>query len=190
MGDRFIPDRKGEDVRMKWYKWMQFFLYILAAIAIFIFRHEFMGGVGYLVGGVVMVYSVEEFCVMLAQKKYAHLAGSVIQGTIALLLILTADDLARVCVIWGVWSIIREGRELTEAILHLKTKRLAILDVAESVVVLVLSVFLVMEPGEHHAYAHLILLGIELILEVTFPLMEKLVQRRLPFDKREDTEDR
>lgn len=170
---------------MKYFERIKAVLYLLAAVLIFIFPHQIMPGVGYLVGGVILAYSVDEIVEMLHEKKYAHLAGAVIQIVIAVLMFLTAKDVERICVIWGVWSIIRESRELTEALLHIKVRRMAVVDIAESVIVLVLSAFLVMEPGEHHAFVHLIVLGIELILEILFPLLEQLLQKRFPIRKEE-----
>lgn len=153
-------------------------LYITAGILIFFLYETMMPYVAFLVGGVVFAYALEELCFQIARKKYADLAGSLIQIILAVLLFLSHSEIEKICVIWGVWSIIREGRELTHALSHIKESMLAVLDILESVVVTVLSVMLVLTPGEHHAKIHLIILGVELILEIVFPFLEELVQRK------------
>ena len=151
-------------------------LYIATAILIFIFNENVMPFVAFLVGGVVMAYALEELVFLAVQKKVADMAEAVIQIVLAVLLFLVSDDIVKVCIIWGVWSIIREGREMTHALAHVKKQRLALINIAESVVVTVLSAFMVLEPGLHHAHTHVILLGIELILEIGFPLLEKVIE--------------
>lgn len=150
-------------------------LYILAAIMIFIFHDEIMPDVAFLVGGVVLAYALEEFAYRIARRELADMAESVIQIVLAVLLFLAHDDIVKVCIIWGVWSIIHEGRELTRALANVKTHRLAVVDIAESVVVTVLSATMILEPSRHHAHVHVILLGIELILEIAFPLLENVL---------------
>ena len=160
-------------------RWSKGILYIFAAVMIFLFHEEIIPHVAFLVGGVVLAYALEELIYLLAERHFADIAESLIQIVLAILLFLVHDDIIKICVIWGVWSIIREGREMTRALVHLKTKRLALVDIAESVTVTVLSAFLVLEPGHHHAKIHLILLGIELLLEILFPLLEKGLDRLL-----------
>lgn len=153
-------------------------LYITAGILIFFLYETMMPYVAFLVGGVVLAYALEELCFQIARRKFADLAGSLIQIILAVLLFLSHNDIEKICVIWGVWSIIREGRELTHELSHVKESKIAVLDILESIVVTVLSVMLVLTPGEHHAKIHLIILGVELILEILFPFLEELVQRK------------
>ena len=161
----------------KYLKWTKTALYILAGILIFIFYKSVMSsGLAFLVGGVILVYALEEMAFRIVRRQYAELAESVIQFVLAVLMFLSYNDLTKICLIWGVWAIIREGREMIEALVSIRERRLALVDIVESIVVIVLSAMMILEPGEHHATVHLILLGIELILEVTFPLLEELVK--------------
>ena len=153
-------------------------LYIAAGILIFIFFRKMLPYAAFLVGGVVLIYALEELVFCILRRQFAALAESLIQIVLAVLLFLSSGDLAKICVIWGVWGIIRESRELTHALVNIKKRRLAIWDIIESVVVISLSVTMILSPTEHHATAHLILLGIELILEVAFPWLEDLLQLR------------
>lgn len=166
----------------KAFEWIKAAIYISAAILIFIFHETVMPGVAFLVGAVILAYAVEEFWLLIRERKYADLAGSLIQFVLAILLFIVHEEIVSVCIIWGVWSIIREGREMTHALAHIRVHRLALLNIAESVVVAFLSATMILEPGHHHAHTHVILLGIELILEILFPLAEegldRLIKRR------------
>lgn len=152
-------------------------LYITAGILIFFLYEKMMPYVAFLVGGVVLAYALEELGFQIARRKFTDIAGSLIQIILAVLLFLSHDEIEKVCVIWGVWSIIREGRELSHALSHVKKSAVAALNILESIAVTVLSIMLVLTPGEHHAKIHLIILGVELILEILFPFLEELVQR-------------
>ena len=153
-------------------------LYITAGILIFFLYEKMMPYVAFLVGGVVLAYALEELGFQIARRKFTDIAGSLIQIILAVLLFLSHDEIEKVCVIWGVWSIIREGRELSHALSHVKESAVTALNILESISVTVLSIMLVLTPGEHHAKIHLIILGVELILEILFPFLEELVQRK------------
>ena len=81
-------------------------------------------------------------------------------------------ELRVVCVIWSIWSIMREGEEIVEKGFEgIKEHPItSVVNFAESVVVIVFSVMLICARDfhelEHHAHSHVILLGIELIIEV------------------------
>ena len=51
---------------------------------------------------------------------------------------------------------------------------IAIINVIESIVLIVFSILLIFSPTEHHAHVHIILLGIELMLEVIFPVLDEI----------------
>ncbi|HBF86354.1 MAG TPA: hypothetical protein DDW54_01595 [Clostridiales bacterium] len=163
---------------MKIYKITKAVLYIAAAIAIFILHETVMPYVGYLVGGVIFAYSVEELIIAAVKRELIGKGGELFpvisQILIGVLLILSSEYIERVCVIWGVWSILREAKELTHAITCLTQKRPGLLNAAESVTIIVMSSLMVLTPTEHHAHMHVILLGIELICIVLFTATEDL----------------
>ena len=82
------------------------------------------------------------------------------------------------CVIWATWSIIREAFEIREIITEVKTTVLKIISGIESIAVIVLSVMLILEPGEHHAMIHLYLLLAELVLTPLVPLLDEIIEER------------
>ncbi len=157
--------------------------FVAAGIIILILHSAILPYAGYVVGGVVIAYAIEDFIIALAEKKLLK-EGSpffedLVQVIIGVLLIISSDELEKVCVIWGIWSIIRESREMTEAIAKVIHKRPGIINIIESVVVIGMSVSMILEPGEHHAKVHIVLLGIELILEIVFEAVDILYDRHL-----------
>lgn len=163
-------------------------LYFGLAIAIFILHHTVMPYVGYLVGGVILIWSIDEIIERWHSKHFTSMSIPLVQIVIAVLLCITANDIVTVCVMWGVWSVIRESREMTKALDRLVHRRSGLLNVIESVIVIVMSAMMILEPGEHHAHIHVIVLGIELILEILFPLMNELYDRHLEKKKKAEAE--
>ncbi len=153
-------------------------LYVAAAVLILIFHEEVMPYVGYLVGGIVLAYGLEELVFSLKEKEWKESSEGVLQLILAGLLFATADSIVSVCIIWGVWSIVREMREMTGAILRLRKELFGIVNILESLVVIFLSATMVLEPTHHHAHTHVIILAIELILEIVFPVISILLARR------------
>ena len=82
------------------------------------------------------------------------------------------------CVIWAAWSILREAFEIKELFLEIKSVVLTIISGIESIAVIVLSVMLILEPGEHHAMIHLYLLLVELVLTPLVPLLDEIIEER------------
>ena len=72
-------------------------------------------------------------------------------------------------------------------------KRPAFISFIESVVVIILSIEMIVDPVEHHAHIHIILLGIELILEVIFPIfygfLDKQIEKKLSAKEAKSTEE-
>ena len=71
-------------------------------------------------------------------------------------------------------SICRESFEIFEIINELKHLLPRILSGVESIAVIVFSIMLILEPGEHHAMIHVYLLLVELVFSPLIPLMDEL----------------
>lgn len=157
-------------------------LYFIAAVLIFIFNKSITPYAGILVGAVVCVYAFEELIISAINKKLFydtfHLFDGIAQILIGTILFLVSSDIVKVCLTWGVWSILRESKELAVAVKDIITKRFGFLSIVESVVVIVLSFIMILEPTEGHANLHVILLGIELLTVVLFYLMESFADKK------------
>lgn len=158
---------------------------MIVAVFIFIFSKALIPYVGFLVGAVVCMYALEELIVYAAKKILFsdpyHLFDSITQLIIGVILFIVSYDIIKVCLVWGVWSILRESKEMAEAITKLSARKTEIINVVESVIIIALSFTMILEPNESHAYLHIILLGIELVIVVLFYFAEiggKIIMER------------
>jgi hypothetical protein len=168
---------------MKIWHVIKFFLYNLIGIGIIVFtalsstRQYMISYVQYILGGIMLMYSIEDMVVSIIKgplNKETRLFTGLILLIISILLIFfldKVDDYQTILVIWAIWSIIREGEDITEASRAIAHEKLQILNIIEAVVIIIMSFVMVIDPNEHHAYIHLYLLGIEVILEVFFPAL-------------------
>ena len=156
-------------------------VYLVAAALLFIFHEGAMEIVPYLVGSVIFVYATETLAVAISTKKiltgHVTLFEFLIQILIGVILFLVAGDTVKVCVTWGIWSILRESKEITEAVNHLLRKKPGLLNAIESIIIIVMSFFMVLEPTEHHIHTHIFLLGAEFICNVLFMNMNYYYDR-------------
>lgn len=156
---------------------------VILAILIFIFREQLVNYLKYFIGGLMVAYGLDEiafeiFChkskFFYKSKTYLGLIELVL-GTALLVLNL---DLEAVCVIWATWSIVRESYEIKELVTEIKSVTLTIISGIESIAVIVLSIMLIAEPGEHHALIHIYLLLVELILTPAVPLIDEFIEQK------------
>lgn len=167
-------------------------IYALAGILVLIFNNQLMGYVGYLVGSTVMLFGVNIVIISLLEKKYfgneSIFFGAIMHFIIGAILFIVAGDIVKICVVWAVWSILREEKELTQAVSRLMQKKPGLINAAESVLIMVFSLIMVVNPSERHAHFHVYLLGIELILEVMFPFanffIDKHIAKKAPTERK------
>ena len=162
-------------------------VYILAGCLIMTFSEKMMEYAVILVGTTMTVYAVETIVVSIIKKTVLHEDNELFEGLILILLAIVLlftdkNNLEKVCVIWAIWSILRETEEIKECLhenfhkeLHNFSQTLNIIHCVDSGVIIVMSLLMLLSPSEKTVHAHVILLGLELILEVSFPLMNSLV---------------
>lgn len=168
----------------KFYKLAKLILFVIMGILVLVFNKTIMSNEGALingiVGAVIAVYGLEGVILPLVRKQWKEKQVAILNGAINILIAVVMifllenhpHELRIVCVIWSIWSIMREAEEIVEKGFEgIKEHPItSIINFAESVVVIVFSVMLICAKNahelEHHAHAHVILLGIELIIEV------------------------
>jgi len=185
--------------KLKVYKIIKTCIFVIAAILLFVFAEKIMENNGALINGVVgtviAYYGVEGIIVPLITRKddqIPRIHSGLINLLIAVIMILLLEnnisEIRVVCSLWGLWSIIREGDEIFEESVpkFKKAPVTAILDILESIIVIYFSIALVcakdLESLLHHAHVHIILLGIELLLEITWDHIyhfEEFLRKRL-----------
>ena len=168
----------------KFYKLAKLILFVAMGILVLVFNEAIMAKEGALINGIVgcviAIYGLEGVILPLVRKQWKEKQVAILNGginiLIAVIMIFLLEnhphELRIVCVIWSIWSIMREGEEIVEKGFEgIKEHPItSIINFAESIVVIVFSVMLICAKDahelEHHAHAHVILLGIELIIEV------------------------
>ena len=158
-------------------------LFIVLAILVFIFRVEIVENLKYFIGGLMLLYGLEEILyeVIYSRSHFLH-KDKVYLGFIEVLLgvVLLSVQISygAVCIIWATWSILREAYEIKEVINEIENIIPKILSAIESAVIIVFSILLIIEPGEHHAMIHLYLLLAELVISPLTPLLDELLLKK------------
>ena len=158
-------------------------IFAILAILVFVFREPLVENLKYFIGGLMLLYGLEEilFEILYSRHHILH-QGKLYLGGIELLLgvvmLSVPMSYESVCIIWATWSILREAYEIKEVFSEIKCLAPKILSTTESVVVIVFSILLIIEPGEHHAMIHLYLLLAELIVSPLTPLLDEMLANR------------
>ena len=163
------------------YLLIKFIVFVAIGFVILFLREQIIENyLRFLVGGLMLLYGIDEivFEAIFAKKQILHRSKTYL-GFVEILLGITLLSVnvlfEAVCVVWAAWSIIRESYEVKEIIVELKYLAPKIISGLESLAVIVLSVMLIIEPGEHHAMIHLYLLLLELPLNPFIPLLDEQI---------------
>ena len=189
----------------KVYKIVKFALFAIAGILIIVFNKAIMSNDGAilngLVGSIIAVYGLEGVILPIATKKIKAEKIEMLNGgvniIIAIIMIFLLEghpyELRTLCILWSLWSIMREGVEIFDkGFLGIRNHPVtSVINFAESIIVIVFSIMLICAKDEHelmhHAHAHVILLGIELIIEVIWVYVGELEARALRRIRRRHT---
>ena len=158
-------------------------LFTVLAVMVFIFRGPLIDHLKYFIGGLMLLYGVEEIAFeaiyhhhhILHQDKFYLGFIEVLLGTVMLLIDISYEG---VCIIWATWSVLRESYEIKEVFSELKCLAPKIISGLESLVVIVFSIFLIIQPDEHSATTHLYLLLVELLLTPFTPLLDEILESK------------
>ena len=161
---------------MKAFRLSRLICFVVGAVLLLVFNEFFLHNLRWFIGGLIVLYgSLGVLALLLAKVKpiyegqgFLFFSVEILLGLITLCFI---KEYATVCVIWAVWSILRESVELEEIVERELHPALAVVSGLESIAVIVLSVSLMIEPGEHHAMIHSYLLVVELILASLIPII-------------------
>lgn len=184
-------------------------LWTALAIFVLVVRDVFVHNLNYFVGGIMIIYGLEAVILHLLKKKSFFKKNKFFWGvmeTIVGIVVICfvhvglpeTTDYAVVCIIWALWSLLRETLEIEECVIEIGHGQPVFLSLTESIIGIVFSVLLIIEPGEHHASTHVILLFFELITTgLLFPYARLLVnylrkkhdeKKGIPFKEEEEEE--
>ena len=166
---------------MKIYNYIKLAIFVVFAALVFVFRKDLLVDLHYLVGSLILLYGAEETLVYTfvfkktVYTKFWFIFG-LFETMIGIIVLVSIRDYTSVCVIWALWSILREAVEIYE-ITSGEVKGIpAILSAVESIVAITFSVMLLITPGEHHAKTHIYLLIIELIVTALIPVLREFLR--------------
>ena len=189
----------------KIYKILKFVLFAIAGILIIVFNNAIMSNDGAilngLVGFIIAVYGLEGVLLPIFTKKIKSEKIEMLNGgvniLIAIIMIFLLEghpyELRTLCILWSLWSIMREGVEIFDkGFLGIRNHPVtSVINFAESIIVIIFSIMLICAKDEHelmhHAHAHVILLGIELIIEVMWVYVGEMEARSLRRIRRRHT---
>lgn len=159
-------------------------IYAVLAVLVFFFREPLVENLKYFIGGLMLLYGLEEilFEIIYSRHHILH-QGKIYLGFIELLLgivVLVVNmpdefEIMYVCIIWATWSILREAYEIKEMFSEIKCLIPKIISGTESAIIIVFSILLIVEPGAHHAMIHLYLLLAELVISPLTPLLDEIL---------------
>ena len=167
------------------YHFFKLIVCVILTVVVFIFREQLvhLNHLKFFIGALMVAYGLDE----IAFEAYCHKLHFIHEhktylGLVELVLGLTmlflTLDYEAVCIIWATWSIVRESYEIKELVTEIKSITLTIVSGIESIAVIILSIMLIAEPGEHHALIHIYLLMIEFVLNPLIPLLDELIEKK------------
>lgn len=168
---------------MKKWQIIKTVLYFLLAVLVGVFFNVLLDNVRYVVGPLMIVYGLESIVVHLALKKKFSEENECFRGVfevmLGVLLLLSKEiSYESACIIWAIWSIFRETRELEEIFKRIEHKIPVIVDLAESVFSIIISILLILNPEEYHIAIHAVFLIVELISTVSLPYFRSYYIKR------------
>lgn len=155
-------------------------VFAILAILVFIFKELLVEHLKYFIGGLMLLYGLEEilFEIIFKDKHFWHkdkIYFGIIDITLGTTLLAVNVPYETVCIIWATWSIVRESFEIKELVTEVKSIVLTIISGIESIAVIIFSIMLIVEPGEHHAMIHVYLLLFELVLTPLIPMLDEII---------------
>ncbi len=155
-------------------------IYILTGLLIIIFYEQILSILPYVVGSIMILVNISSIITDIFLKEYNHIGykiGIIMLGIIIITIV--SEDFNAICIIWATISIINGGRSLIKSMLGINESILNIFSLFLAIVAIVLSIFLILNP-ENHVATHIILLGIEIILDGIRLILRKNINWNKP----------
>ncbi len=163
-------------------KRIKLFVFPIIAIFLCIFSEIFVENLNYTIFALMVIYGLESIAKhFILKQSFNHLTNifwGIMEVVLGILVLITGKEkITNICIIWAVWSLLRESNEVKHVISEInefkKINILNVIDLLESTIAIIFSILLVLNPTEHHALTHIYLLAIELTLNASLPFFEK-----------------
>ena len=171
---------RKDGIIMKVFRITKLVCFVVGAALIFVFKDFFVNNLRWFIGGLMILYGSLGVVEIILEKERPIYDGHgflffFVEMLVGITILVFIKEYSTVCVLWAAWSIFRESIELKEIVDRKLHSVLAVVSGIESVAVIVLSVMLLMEPGEHHALIHTYFLCIEFVLTASIPIINQSV---------------
>ncbi len=156
---------------MKTFNLFKSILYCVFGIFVLIFNKLCLEHIPLVISIVMMLNAIDDIIAWSKRgiiKEGSKFFSALVLIILAIILIINHNEFERCLIIFAVWMILKEGTEITNCIQRIVKQKPALLDLLESIFIIVMSVLLITNPNEHHAYIHVFILGLELISEFLF----------------------
>lgn len=177
---------------MKLFRYVKLALYVVLAVLCVVLKEPLLEYPWFFIGGLMSLYAVE-VAVRVAIEKGKIIGNYVvywalIELIVGVTMIIGTRDSRVVFVTWAIWGLLREAYEIMEELeLWIKEKIPTFVGIIESIVAIVLSVMLLLEPTEHHALIHVYYLVVELVLAGLLPIIYEIIKKKI--EAREKSEE-
>lgn len=167
---------------MKQFKIIKCIIYTIVTILIIIFRDYLVSELRILVSPLMFAYGAEYVVLSITQNKlqfykdYEFYQG-LIEIILSLVMFFIVTDYITVCSMWAMWSILREVFDIKETVQRIIEFKPAIIGGIESILVIVLSITLLLEPGIKYATTHSYLLCAELLITGFTPIVDMIIDK-------------
>lgn len=168
---------------MKIFRYSRLICFLVGSVLLFIFREFFVQHLRFFIGGLMIIYGLLGILEMVLEKvkpiyEEHEFVFNILEILIGLVVLIFLNDYHTICVVWAMWSILRESLEIRVILVGKLHSIFAVVNGVESIAVIVLSILLMMEPGEHHALIHSYLLCVELVLTSLVPIVNEFMLNR------------
>lgn len=165
---------------MKIYHYIKLAIFIVFSVLLFVFREELVNNLHYFVGSLVLAFGLESTIVLSITAKQncfksIRFAFSLFEMILGLTILCAVRNFAYVCIMWSVWSILRQSIDIHEVFKGEVKGILAAVLLVQSIVSIVFSIMLILDPSRHHAIIHIYLLIAELLVISLPPVVEEII---------------
>ena len=166
---------------MKTYNLIKVLVYFTFGVLILIFNKLCLEHIPLIISIVMLLNATDDIVVWSKQgiiKEGTRFFNALVLIILAIILLIIHSEFEKCLIIFAVWMILKEGTEITHCIQRMIRQKPAILDLIESVFIIVMSILLIANPNEHHAYIHIFILGVELISELLFYFLYNYLDKK------------
>ena len=165
---------------MKIYNYIKLFIFIVFSVLLFVFKDELVSNLNYFVASLILAFGLESVIMLsIVLKKGAFkttkYAFSFFEIILGLTMMFAIKEFAYTCIIWAVWSILRQSLDIHEVLSRKVTGVVAFIYLVQSIASIVFSIILLINPSEKHALHHIYLLIAELLVISLPPVVSELL---------------